>query len=73
MKPMPKIFDITIGKPCPACGAALDENGDCPACRQRGGRPAGQWTVCQPPSAATDCDCPVIGYAKLHAPWCKYS
>lgn len=66
--------EILIRK-CPQCGAPLDREGVCPQCQgpsQGQGCGEGQWTVCRPPSADTDCDCPVVGYAKIHAPWCKY-
>lgn len=70
---MAKLVGI-ITETCPQCGAPLERPGPCPSCSPDAGGHCGdgQWTVCQPPSAATDCDCPVIGYVKIHAPWCKY-
>ncbi len=49
---------------CEVCGAVLVK-GRCPRCHPV------EVGECLNPEE-TDCDCPVVGYIKVHAPWCKY-
>lgn len=67
---MTELMDIMIYN-CPECGRPTEEPGLCPKCSGLD-KKQGDFKACRPPSCDTDCDCPVIGYTKVHAPWCKY-
>ncbi|RJX33823.1 MAG: hypothetical protein C4525_08095 [Desulfarculus sp.] len=59
-----------ITRRCQQCGRPVERPGLCEACQGQPACGGGRWKDCTP--AMPDCDCPIIGYAKLHVPGCKY-